>query len=121
VVPMVMNDVRVTSKKHLRLVPNISLSYQFSLLLFVACFTVVVVVDNDCQKRNIIGTDRMNGHKCPPGLISLLMAVCPKHRTERSHAREDHDAGESVLYSSPQKTINQIVSPQLADFAGNVR
>ena len=43
----------------LRLVPIRFLLYQFSLLLFVACFTVVFVVDNDFEKRNLIGTDRM--------------------------------------------------------------
>ena len=42
----------------LRVVPLTFLLYNFSLLLFVACFTVVFVVDNVCQKRNIIGTDR---------------------------------------------------------------
>jgi Na+/melibiose symporter-like transporter len=42
----------------LRLVPITFLSYHFSLLLFVTCFTVVFVVDNDCHKRNLIGTDR---------------------------------------------------------------
>ncbi|CAE8658481.1 unnamed protein product [Polarella glacialis] len=36
---------------------NISLLSVFS-LLFVACFIVVFVVDTDCQKRNLIGTDR---------------------------------------------------------------
>jgi hypothetical protein len=42
----------------LRLVPITFLLNQFSLLLFVACFTVVFAADNDCQKRNIVGTDR---------------------------------------------------------------
>ena len=32
--------------------------YHFSLLLFVAYCTVVFVVDNDCQKRKLSGTDR---------------------------------------------------------------
>jgi hypothetical protein len=41
------------------LVPITFLPYQFYLLLFVACFTVVFVVANDSKKRNIIGTDRM--------------------------------------------------------------
>jgi hypothetical protein len=41
----------------LRLVPIRFLLYQFSLLLFAACFTVVFGVDNDCQKRNLSGTD----------------------------------------------------------------
>ena len=43
----------------LRLVPMFFLLYQFSLLLFVACFTVVFAVENDCQKRNLIGTDHI--------------------------------------------------------------
>ena len=42
----------------LRLIPIRFLSYQFSLLLFVACVPVVFVVDNDFQKGNLIGTDR---------------------------------------------------------------
>jgi hypothetical protein len=42
------------------LVPKTFLSYQFSLLLFVVCFTVGFAVDDDCQKRHLIGTDRMH-------------------------------------------------------------
>jgi hypothetical protein len=42
----------------IRLVPIRFIFYMFSLLLFVACFTVVFVVVNDCQKINLIGTDR---------------------------------------------------------------
>ncbi|CAE8698767.1 unnamed protein product [Polarella glacialis] len=51
----------LTVRKLVRLVPITFLSYQFSLLLFAACFAVVFVVDNDCQKRNLIGTDRRIG------------------------------------------------------------
>ncbi len=54
------------------LVPLTFLLYQFSLLLFVACFTVVFVVDNDCQKRKLSGTDRTCLLSC---LLSLLI-VC---------------------------------------------
>ncbi|CAE8706407.1 unnamed protein product [Polarella glacialis] len=43
----------------LRLVPLTFLLYQFSLLLFAAWFAVVFVVDSGCQKRNLIGTDRI--------------------------------------------------------------
>ncbi|CAE8635019.1 unnamed protein product [Polarella glacialis] len=42
----------------LRMVPLTFLLYQFSLLLFVACFTAAFVVGNDCEKRNMIGNDR---------------------------------------------------------------
>ena len=35
----------------IRLVPITFILYQFSLLLFVVCFTVVFAVDNDCQKE----------------------------------------------------------------------
>jgi disulfide bond formation protein DsbB len=49
----------IDKRKHdkLRLVPITFLSSQFSLLLFVAYFAFVFVVDNDCKKRNLIGTD----------------------------------------------------------------
>ncbi|CAE8736741.1 unnamed protein product [Polarella glacialis] len=52
-------------QQHLRSVPIRFLLYHFSLLLFVACFTLVFVVDNAFQKRNLIGTDRTtrNGFK----------------------------------------------------------
>jgi hypothetical protein len=51
-----------------RLVPTTFLLYHFSLLLFVACFTAVFAVDNDGQKRNLIGTDRTH----PIRMISRL-------------------------------------------------
>ncbi|CAE8702189.1 unnamed protein product [Polarella glacialis] len=50
--------IQGTSGERIRLVPISFLLYQFSLLWFVACFAVVFGVDNDCQKRNLIGTDR---------------------------------------------------------------
>ncbi len=39
------------------------LFYYFYILLLVACFPVAVVVDNDCQKRNLIGTDLILGKR----------------------------------------------------------
>ncbi|CAE8600678.1 unnamed protein product [Polarella glacialis] len=55
---LLMSERKNKNSQDLRLVPISFLSYEFSLLLFVACFNIVFVVDNECQKRNLIGTDR---------------------------------------------------------------
>jgi hypothetical protein len=49
-------------------------SISFIFLLLVACFTVVFVVDNDCQKRNLIGTDR-NAEKGTHSAVTVTPSV----------------------------------------------
>jgi hypothetical protein len=65
------------------LVPIRFLSYQFYLLLFVVCFAVVFVVDNDCQKISIIGTDRKEYFPVVVVLAVRVANACnPKNITQ---------------------------------------
>ncbi|CAE8645086.1 unnamed protein product [Polarella glacialis] len=50
-------------------------------LLFLACFTLVSVVANDCQKRNLIGTDR-----------KLIICTETSHLDLCPAQRDQHDA-----------------------------
>ncbi|CAE8708478.1 unnamed protein product [Polarella glacialis] len=76
----------------IRLVPITFLLYQFSLLLFVACFTAV---GNDCQKRNLIGTDRSSAQKAQarspppsPAQTSARAPVSPATTTRPRKGRQ---------------------------------
>jgi hypothetical protein len=66
----------------LRLVQIRFISYQFSLLLFVACFTVVFAVGKDFQKINIIGTDR--------SWLTCEMRHCDINKVQDSQLLESH-------------------------------
>jgi hypothetical protein len=82
------------------LVPITFLSYQFSLLLFVTCFAVVFWIENDCQKRNLIGTDRWT---CD-GWLGLAPVV--------QQQRLNRDNSNSVrVNASFQKTSNKAPPP----------